>query len=517
MRPYKAILRRIVSSESEDRSHYIFNTIMMILVIASIIELVLETDPTLDKSQVKFYFMVEYFFNTIFLIEYLLRWWLCSDLYDDFIAVYSQFKRRAYHVRTVVIVWRAFVYAMRPKIRWMVRPMSIIDLLAILPMFWALRVLRVLRVLWLLKLFRYSRRLSFFGSIFRDHSYELISIMGVGMILFGASAVAFYVVEHGTNSHVDSIWGAFYWSVITIATVGYGDITPVTASGRLVAVLGVLVGMWVPIFLTSVIVSALSERIVKLKEYRMERQIERLRNHFIVCGLDDLGQAVCRSLKMAGVPFVCIDNQQERVDDALRDGWVSTRADVTEERSWGRLGLSRARGVISAIPDESVNVYIILMVRERRPDCFIVVCGSSHASEKRLLRVGANRVVSPFQLGGAQMANIALRPTTVQFIDLAMKRDHLSLDMEELEIPEHSIFAGLCLKDSDIRSQFDVIVVGIVPQSREDRDMVFNPGADTSLRAGDVLICLGHPDDMERLRQALNDTGQQDNASVLHL
>ncbi|MBF0159500.1 MAG: NAD-binding protein [Magnetococcales bacterium] len=506
MRPYKAVLRRVMSDSSEERVHYVFNTIMMVLVLASIVELVLESDPNLTESQFQFYLRVEHFFNMIFLVEYLLRWWICSDFYDNFIAIYTQFKRRTYHVHPAIIVWRAFVYAMRPKISWMTKPMSIIDLLAILPIFWALRVLRVLRVLWLLKLFRYSRRLSFFSSIFRDHSYELISIVGVSLILFSAAAVAFYVVEHGSNERVESIWGALYWSVITIATVGYGDITPITPAGRFIAVLGVLVGMWVPILITSVIVSALSERMVKLKEYRMERQIERLRDHFIVCGLDDLGQAVCRSLKMAGVPFVCIDNRQERVDDALRDGWVATRADVTEERSWNRLGLQKARGVISAIADESVNVYIILMVRERRPDCFIIVCASSHASEKRLMRVGANRVVSPFQLGGMQMVNMALRPTTVQFIDLAMKRDHLSLDMEELEIPVHSIFANLCLRDSDIRRQFDIIVVGIVPESRESHDMIFNPNADTMLRAGDVLICLGHPDDLERLRQALNDT-----------
>jgi voltage-gated potassium channel len=383
----------------------------------------------------------------------------------------------------------------------MIQPLSIVDLLAILPFFRTFRLLRVLRVLRLLKLFRYSHRLSFFTSILEEQSYELVSLVIVGAVMWGVVALAFFAVERHANPDIETLWHAIYWAIITITTVGYGDITPVTPMGQVIAVLGTMTGMWVVVFMTSIIVSALTERIFNLREYRMERQIERMSDHFIVCGLDSLGRAVCRTLEAEHKPFVAIDSVPENVAIGLRERWKVLRGDVTEEETWERLGLQRARCVISSIVDESINVYIILIVKEQRPDCDIVACGGTRRSEKRLRRVGANRVIAPFEIGGTQMAYTAIRPTAVRFVDLALRREHNELEMEELLIPENSRFDNIQLKDSDIRYGFDIIVVGILHP--EETKIHFNPGAATILHSGDLLICLGQADDMLRLRKAL--------------
>ncbi|MBF0188784.1 MAG: NAD-binding protein [Magnetococcales bacterium] len=478
----------------------IFNVLMICLVMASVVVMVLEVDPDVAPWDQKFYDFLEDLFIGVFLIEYLLRWWVCSDLSRDFLRERRRAQRRWHRYSLTRLNLYAARKALIVKLRWMVQPMSLVDLVAILPVFRPFRLLRVLRVLRVLKLFRYSQRLSFFTGIIADRSYELMSLLMMAVVSWGMVAVAFFVVERGHNENVTTVWESVYWSIITITTVGYGDITPATTAGRVIAVLGTIFGMWVAVFMTSIIVAALTERIIYLREHRMERMIDRLDDHFIVCGLDALGRAVCRTLEEEQKQFVAIDTDLERVEMAQKSGWNALSGDITEEDVWEKLGLRRARAVISSVVDESVNVYIILMVREQRPDCFMVACGADDKSKKRLKRVGADRVITPFQVGGRQMALTALRPSAVQLFDMALKRDHVELEMEELEVPDGSCFDGLQLKDSDIRQGYDVIIVGIATR---DGEMRFNPRANERLSAGDVLICLGHLDDLERLRNAL--------------
>ncbi|MBF0590150.1 MAG: NAD-binding protein [Magnetococcales bacterium] len=485
----------------------IFNLLMMGVVMASVVIMVWEVDPDITPYERYIFAAMEDIFITLFLIEYILRFWVCSDFGGDYLSEYTRVRRRVYNISKWRAFWVAFRYAAAAKWRWMIQPLSLVDLLAILPMMRAFRLFRVLRVLRVLKVFRYSKRLSFFTGLVQERSYELVSLLTVGVVVWGMVAVAFYTVERGHNDSMDSLWEAVYWSIITITTVGYGDITPATQTGRVIAVAGTLLGMWVVVFMTSIIVSALTERIVFLREHRMERRVDRLKNHFIVCGLDALGRAVCRNLEEESIPFVAVDDDQAKVDEALGEGWVALRGDVTEERLWTQLGLPRARSVISAIVDEASNVYIILMVRERRPDIFIVACGEGRYSEKRLKRVGADRVITPYNISGRQMVHTALRPNAVKLFDTALMRGRVELDMEELTLPVGSPYHDLTLRDSNIRGSFDVIIVGIVPGEGAVR---FNPTAESKLQVGDTLICLGHLDDLTRLRGSL--TGAQEGA-----
>ncbi|MBF0622738.1 MAG: NAD-binding protein, partial [Magnetococcales bacterium] len=431
--------------------------------------------------------------------EYLLRWWISSNFTRDFISSYRRVRRRSHRPSWILIFWRAFRIAIIPKLKWMLEPQSIVDLLAILPIFRAFRLLRVLRVLLVLKLFRYSKRLSFFTGIIKDNSEELISLFTVAFVVWGMVAVAFFIVERAVNPGVSNFWESFYWSIITITTVGYGDITPKTTAGQVIAVAGTLFGMWVVVFMTSLIVTGLTERIAMLKEHRMRQKIDRLRHHFIVCGLDGLGRAVCRTLEEEGERFVAVDTDPAKVEAALKNNWIAVEGDVLVDDTWNKVGLKQARCVISSMVAESANVYIILMVREQRPDCFIVGCGSTRVSEKRLLKLGANRVITPFDIGGRQMAYTALRPSALRFFDMALRRGHVELEMEEVIIPEDSTFEGVTLMGSEIRSSFNVIVVAIMsPEGQLD----FNPTATTVLKVNDLLICLGHLDDLARLREA---------------
>ena len=399
----------------------ILNLIMMVLVIASIGVMILEVGPDLTSSEREYFKWLDEIFTLVFLVEFILRFWVCSDFRQDYSAAFNRYQRRAYRQEKIRTILLAFRVAATKKVRWITQPLSIVDLLAILPFFRMFRLFRVFRVFRLLKLFRYSRRLAFFVEIIRERSYEVTALFSVATVIWGMIAVAFYVVEGGVNPEVNSIWEAIYWAIMTITTVGYGDITPITPVGQGIAVVGTLTGMWVIVFMTAIVVSTLSEHIFNLREMKMSNRVDRMEQHIIVCGLDTLGRAVCKSLVKEGRTFVGVDVDQERVDAAGKMGWVAIQGDTTDDEVWLKLGLDRAHSVISTFIDEVSNVFVILLVTEKNPNCFIVVTGESKTSEKRLKRVGANKVVSPYLIGGTQLVHSAIRPNAVKLMDMPIR------------------------------------------------------------------------------------------------
>lgn len=471
---------------------------MIVLVLVSVWVMIAAVDPDLSSEEQRLMRQLDDFFVWLFFLEYLLHLWICSNVRQDFLHARQRWKRRSNQIDPV----REFMYAAKEaalvKVRWALQPFAMVDLLAALPLFWGFRVLRVIR---LMKLFRYSKRLSIFNGVIRDRAYELKALFALAFVLWGMIMVAFFVVERVDNDNISAFWDAIYWTIITITTVGYGDILPVTPMGKAIAVLGTLSGMWVTMFMTSIIVSGLTERIVGLKELQMISQIDRMQKHHIVCGLDTLGQAVCRALQDEEHAFVGVDMDDALVENARKEGWVALQGNVTESETWDRLGLKQARSVISSFEDEANNVYVVLLVTEHNPDCFIVVTGESPRSVERLKKLGAHRVVSPFLLGGTQLANYAVRPHAIRLIDLALQKKHVELELEEIKVPEGSRLDTLSLVDSQVRTEFNIIIVAIV---RQNQEMVFNPTARAIIHGGDNLICLGHLDDLERLKHSLD-------------
>lgn len=298
-----------------------------------------------------------------------------------------------------------------------------------------------------------------------------------------------------------SVWDAFYMTVITVTTVGYGEVHPMSHAGRAFTVVVLLTGVGAffyafTSFMTLLTEGGLLERRV---HKRLARMLDNLKDHFIVCGFGRMGEIIAHEFSRQGVPFVVVERNPDRMHLAMDQGFLAVEADASNEEALKRVRIDRARGFIAAVSTDAENVYAVLSARLLNPTLFIVGRAETEDSRTKLKRAGADRVISPYHLGGLQLAQTALRPAVVDFVQLATSSDNMDLNLEQVHIAEGSPLAGQNLVDAGLRQRFGVVVVGI---RRADGRMDFNPEPETPIHAGDDLVVLGRSASLKELETA---------------
>jgi voltage-gated potassium channel len=298
-----------------------------------------------------------------------------------------------------------------------------------------------------------------------------------------------------------SLFDAFYMTAITITTVGYGEVHPLSTAGRVFTIFITFtgVGAFFYAFTLFMTVLASGELIERRERKRLTRMLDNLTDHFILCGFGRMGEIIAREFARQHVPFVVIERSAERMQLAMEHGFVAVEADASSEEALRRVRIDRARGFVAAVSTDAENVYAVLTARLLRPDLFIVGRAESDDARTKLQRAGANRVISPYHLGGLQLAQTALRPAVVDFVQLATSSENMDLNLEQVHITAESPFAGCTLVDAGLRQRFGVVVVGI---RRADGKMDFNPEPETTIRAGDDLVVLGRAGSLKELEGA---------------
>lgn len=296
-----------------------------------------------------------------------------------------------------------------------------------------------------------------------------------------------------------SFFDAFYLTVLSLTTVGYGDVVPVTRAGRLYTMVLVLSGIGLMFYIVTALARVVVEGEIKsaLGKRKLLKHIKRLHGHYIICGFGRIGEIIARQLKERRIPLVIIENSAELVSTLEEAGYYFINGDATKEEVLLEAGIEKAKGLVAVVSSDANNVFITLTARSLNPNIFIVARGVEPGSEQKLLRAGADRVESPYELGGRKMAQTILRPNVTTFIELAMKED-VDLGMEEILVAPTSALVGLALKDSGIRQQLNTIVVSI---KRASGEMLFNPSPGTQIFAGDTLIALGMRQSLEALER----------------
>jgi voltage-gated potassium channel len=305
-----------------------------------------------------------------------------------------------------------------------------------------------------------------------------------------------YVVIEGWSA-----WDAFYMTIITITTVGYEEVHPLTRGGQAFTVVILLTGVGTFFYAFTLFMTQLSEGdwTERRQRKRLTRMLEDLNEHFIICGFGRMGEIIAREFARHNVPFVVIDRNPERMHLAMEQGFVAVEADASNEDVLRRVHIDRARGLVAAVSTDAENVYAVLSARLLKPDLFIVGRAETDDARTKLKRAGADRVISPYHLGGVQLAQTALRPAVVDFVQLATSSDNMDLNLEQVHIGTGSSLAGRNLIDSEVRQRFGVVVVGI---RRADGRMDFNPEPETVMSAGDDLVVLGRATSLKELEAA---------------
>jgi voltage-gated potassium channel len=290
---------------------------------------------------------------------------------------------------------------------------------------------------------------------------------------------------------------ATFMTVITLASVGYGETHPLSPSGRVFTIFLITFGVVAIAFVIStgsnVILEGQLDNLMGRR--KLEKEIQKLKRHFIICGYGRMGRVICQELAKKKIPHVVIESHPE-VIGAIPERALVIHGDATQDAVLLKAGIRQARGLVSVVSTDAGNVYITLTARGLCPDIYIVARAGEEGSEKKLLRAGANKVISPYIIGGGTIAQALLRPAVVDFIELVTQSEHLDLQMEEIEITSASSLCGVTLPESGIRQKLNIIVVAI---KKAAGHMVFNPSAPTVLESGDHLIVLGGAENLATL------------------
>jgi voltage-gated potassium channel len=236
----------------------------------------------------------------------------------------------------------------------------------------------------------------------------------------------------------------------------------------------------------------------------MYRDINKLAGHYIVCGAGRVGAGVIRDVAQSGNDLVVIEGDEGIADRLLAQGHLVLMGDATNEDVLKAAGIERARGLVCAVSSDPDNLYITLTARDLNKDVRIISRANDEAAVGRLLKAGANKVVSPALTGSTRMAQMLLRPAVADFIELATMTERLELEIEQVEIGKNSPFIGHALKETGIRTEHGVIVIAI---RRGDGEMIFNPFADTVIEESDALVALGSHSSLETLERMANPSG----------
>ncbi len=291
---------------------------------------------------------------------------------------------------------------------------------------------------------------------------------------------------------------AFYMTITTIATVGFREVYPLSDRGMVFTLLLIIFGVSVLWYTLGKFAQIMFEGQFQrfLGRMKVEKRIESLKDHYIVCGFGRIGSLICREFTARPVPFVIVENNPAVIEKLEDEHYPYIRGNATEDETLLRAGIKRAKGLVSVVTSDTENVYITLTARGLNPDIFILARAGEEGSDIKLKRAGASKVISPYHIGGSRMAQAILRPNVVDFIEIATGRDHLDLQMEEICIPEISYCVGENLATSGFRRETGVIIVGIKKASGR---MVFNPASHTRIEGLDTLIVLGEAAAIQKL------------------
>ncbi len=319
--------------------------------------------------------------------------------------------------------------------------------------------------------------------------------LALGTFAFG---VLGYILLEGWN-----LIDAIYMTAITLSTVGFSEVHSLSDGGRIFTVFLVVIGVGFSVYVAGAIVQFMVEGRIRtiLGRRRLDRKLNRMKDHYIVCGYGRIGRVLCRELEGNPIDLVVVDNNPEIIPIMDQDNMLYVAGDATDEDNLIKAGIERAKGLVAALGSDAENVFLVLTARQLKPKLFIVARAGEVKSKDKLRAAGANKVESPYEMGAASMAQRIIRPAVTSFLDLAFAQKRTDIQMEEIPVGSDSKLIDVMLKDSGIRQRFNLIIIAI---KKDDDNMLFNPSFESRIQKGDTVIAVGDIKNLRHLEKELN-------------
>ena len=298
------------------------------------------------------------------------------------------------------------------------------------------------------------------------------------------------------------VFDAFYMTLTTVSTVGYGEIRGLSRAGRVFNSGLIMVGVTVILLA----VGAMTQTVIELEfsqyfgKRRIKNMIEKLHNHIILCGYGRVGRGAAEELKKSGIPFVIVDRDEEKVERAIKAGMLAVLADASRDETLRDTGIEKAKGLIATLSSDADNLFVILSAKALNSHMHLSARVDEETSEEKMRRAGADFVFAPYKSTGHRMAQALIKPHVQQFIDFTTKGVGPNVGIEQVRVSARSPLAGLTLNDTHAKRELGIIVLAI---RRAAGEMLFNPPLAETIAAGDHLIVMGEIDRLQKLEQLL--------------
>lgn len=324
-------------------------------------------------------------------------------------------------------------------------------------------------------------------------SRRFLPLLLIPILVLSLGVTGFILIEGWTFTE------ALFMTVITLTTVGFGEVRPLSLAGRWFTVVLILLGVGTVVYSLTIAGEYLltADVVKRLRSRRMQKEIESMNQHVIVIGYGRVGQSAVESIRDSTPGLVLIEREGDTVQRAADNGLTVIQGDATDDHILHAAGIERARALVVCTGDTAANLFIVLSARVLNPELRIITRGDA-GSEAKMQRAGADRIVSPYNIGGKYMANIALRPHVTDFLDVVTLDSGLELWLEELTVEVGSALAGQTVGQANIRQRTGVSLVAII---RRDAENMITPEASTTLETGDKLIVLGSRAQLAEIEQ----------------